>query len=155
MTDVIATFWNAFVQYKDLFAIPNNDKEREMDEVLAILRQIDPRIYYHFGYHDNGVDLLISAEVCYDLSDALVQVASAAPSLPGWGFRLVLDSSAFNRTRNAALFPDDENGDVLYGIAERAGDLITPREVDFATSLRRRITRRPSASISGWNTRRR
>jgi len=34
--------------------------------------------------------------------------------------------------RDSARFPDDENGDILYGIWKDGGDLDTPRQVDFS-----------------------
>ena len=34
--------------------------------------------------------------------------------------------------RDPALFPDDENGNVLWQMAESGDDLSVPREVDFA-----------------------
>lgn len=34
--------------------------------------------------------------------------------------------------RDPLLFPDDENGDVLWQMAQAGDDLSIPREVDFA-----------------------
>ncbi|WP_206170999.1 ribonuclease E inhibitor RraB [Phragmitibacter flavus] len=61
----------------------------------------------------------------------ITQILAAAPPLPGWRVRAILDSDSLDGRRSETLFPSDENGDVLFGIAEGAGDLITSRPVDY------------------------
>lgn len=119
------------MEHEDLLAIPDNGKEDEMMVVLDALKRVDPRLYYHVGYRDDGADLLLSAEGHFDLSPVIAECMAQAPDCAGWRFRPILESESLFGKRDAALFPDDENGDVLFGIAVRGGDLITPKEVDF------------------------
>ena len=65
------------------------------------------------------------------VSDTLREIVADAPALPGWRIRPILDSAALFGKRNPSLFPDNENGDILYSIAEQAGDLICCNGVDF------------------------
>lgn len=102
-----------------------------MMTALRSLQMIDPRLYFHCGYRDEGVDLLVSAEGCYDLSEMIEAIIHSAPALSGWRLRPILESRALFGERDFDLFPDDENGDVLFGIAQGAGDLISSASVDF------------------------
>jgi hypothetical protein len=120
------------MDHKDILAVPDNNMDDQMLVVLESLKRIDPRLYYHVGYRDDGPDLLLSAEGHVDLSPAIAECISHAPSCAGWRFRPILESESLFGKRNHALFPDDENGDVLFDIAVRGGDLITPKEVDFS-----------------------
>jgi Regulator of ribonuclease activity B len=129
--DAIQHFWEKFVEHKDILAVPDKKKEEEMQAVLNSLRCVDPRLYYHVGFRDEGPDFLLSAEGHYDLSSAIAECISQAPFCAGWRFRPILDSESLFGQRNHSLFPPDENGDVLFRIAARGGDLITPKEVDF------------------------
>jgi hypothetical protein len=131
MSNSIQAFWDVIRQHHQLFSIPDNDKDDEMMIALRSLQKIDPRLYFHCGYLDESVDLLISAEGHYDLSDTISAIIDSAPELVGWRFRPILESGALSGDRDQELFPDDENGDVLFGIAQRAGNLITPADVDF------------------------
>jgi hypothetical protein len=131
MTHQIIRFWEALVRHQELFSIPNNDKDDQMMAVLQELQAIDPRLFYHVGYRNEGPDLLISAEGAYDLSPVITQILAAAPLLSGWRVRAILDSGSLDGQRSETLYPPDENGDVLFGIAEQAGDLITSRPTDF------------------------
>jgi hypothetical protein len=130
-SDAIQQFWRTFIAHKDLLAVPDNNKEDQMMAVLDSLKRVDPRLYFHVGYRDEGPDLLLSAEGHYDLSPAIAECIAQAPSCAGWRFRPIFESESLFGKRNHALFPDDDNGDVLFGIAGRAGDLITPKAVDF------------------------
>ncbi|MDB6117999.1 MAG: hypothetical protein JWO08_1780 [Verrucomicrobiaceae bacterium] len=131
MPENIANFWLVIDLHRDLLAIPDNDKEDQMMNALRALQEIDPRLYFHIGYRDDGADLLVSAEGNYDLSETMTHIVNAAPNMPGWSVIPILESDALSGQRNGKIFPDDENGDVLYGIAQRAGDLISSRPVDF------------------------
>ncbi len=129
--DAIQQFWRTFLVHKDLLAVPDNDKEDQMMVVLDSLKRVDPRLYLHVGYRDEGPDLLLSAEGHLDLSPAIAGCIAQAPTCANWRFRPILESESLFGKRNYALFPADENGDVLFGIAGRAGDLISPKAVDF------------------------
>ena len=129
--NAITQFWNTFADHTDFFAIPDNPMEAQMMVVLDALKQVDPRLYYHIGYHDQGVDFLLSAEGHFDLSQTIAECVSLAPKMPGWRIRPILDSKSLSGERDERLFPNDENGDVLFGIAEQAGDLITIKDVDY------------------------
>lgn len=126
-----ARFWHIVERHRDLFLVSDSDKDGEMDEALAALNQVDPRLHFYIGHLDEGADLLISSEGCYDLADTITLIVSQAPPIPGVKAKAILESEALFGTRNEELFPDDENGDILFGIAQRAGDLIQARPVDF------------------------
>jgi hypothetical protein len=131
MNDAVQHFWKTFIKHKGVLAVPGDQKDREMTVVLDALQQIDPRLYFHVGYRDEGPDLLFSAEGHLDLSSAIAECMADAPSCAGWRFRPILDSESLFGKRNPSLFPDDENGDVLFRIAARGGNLINLNEVDF------------------------
>ena len=131
MSENIESFWGALLLHKELLSVPESDKEEQMMEVLRALQQIDPRLYYHIGHRDDGPDLLLSAEGLFELSDTIREIIATAPALPGWRVQPILESDALFGKRNSTLFPDDENGDILYSIAVRAGDLISRKGVDF------------------------
>ncbi len=131
MSTDIGSFWSALLRHKELFSAPDSNKDEQMMEVLRALQNIDPRLYYHIGHRDDGPDLLLSAEGFSELSDIIREIVAAAPELPGWRVRPILESEALFGKRNLSLFPDDENGDVLYSIAEQGNDLISSHGVDF------------------------
>jgi hypothetical protein len=131
MSNCIQAFWDIVRQHHKLFSVPDNDKDDQMMTALRSLQQIDSRLYFHCGYRDDGMDFLLSAEGHYDLGDVVVAIVDAAPALADWRVRPILESRALFGERDFDLFPDDENGDILYGIAQRAGDLIRPADVDF------------------------
>ena len=131
MSKAIQSFWEIVSRHHKLFSIPDNDKDEQMMEALRALQQIDSRLYFHCGYHDEGMDFLLSAEAHYELSGTIVELVEAAPEIDNWRIRPILESRALSGERDTILFPDDENGDILFSIAKRAGDLIRPAEVDF------------------------
>lgn len=130
-SEVIEHFWQKFLEHKDILATPDDEKDDQMMAVLDCLKKVDPRLYYDVGYRDAGPDLLLSAEGDVGLAPLVAECIAKAPSCAGWRFRAILDSESLSGERNYSLYPDDENGDILFGIAARAGDLVTSREVDF------------------------
>ena len=119
------------MDHKDHLAVPDNNMEDQMMVVWDSLKQVDPRLRFHVGYRDEGPDLLLSAEGHLDLLPSVAECIAQAPSCAGWRFRPILESESLFGKRNHAVFPDNENGDVLFDIAVRGGDLISLKEVDF------------------------
>ena len=136
MSKYIQAFWDIVSQHHTLFSIPDNDKDEQMMTALKSLQQIDSRLYFHCGYRDDGLDFLVSAEAHYDLSDTIDAIVGAAPALPNWRIKPILESRALFGERDFDLYPDDENGDILFSIAQSAGDLIRPADVDFCHVFR-------------------
>ena len=132
LSNQIQAFWDIVSQHHMLFSVSDNNKEDQMMTALCGLQQIDPRLYFHCAYRDEGIDLLVSAEGHYDLSDTIVAIVGAAPAFADWRIRPILESRALFGERDFDLFPDDANGDILFGIAQSAGDLIRPSDIDFA-----------------------
>lgn len=127
---VIDKFWRSFEENHRALVSPVDQKA--LDEVLKILRRVDRRFYYHVAEHEDGADLILSAEGHCNALTLLRQVRDQAPSIPGWKVLAVFDGDLAIGRRNSALFPEDENGEVLYRIARSGDDLCIERPINFS-----------------------
>ena len=106
--------------------------EAVMDALLVSLRRVDPRFYFHVGEHDEGQDLILSAEGHCDALPLLQDLHDRAPQVPSWDVVAAWDGDLLLGRRNSRLFPPDENGVVLWQLARSGDDLCVPREIDFS-----------------------
>lgn len=126
----VREFWADFEQHRRALVEPVDPTA--MTELLRALRRIDRRFYYHVREHDQGADLILSAEGHCDALPLLRRVRDAAPSLAGWKVLAVFDGDLAIGRRNTALFPEDENGDVLWRMARSGDDLCRERPIHFS-----------------------
>lgn len=126
----IQDFWTCFEERHTALVAPVDPKA--MDEVLSVLRRVDRRFYYHVGEHDEGADLILSAEGHCDALPLLRRVRDTAPSVPGWRVLAVFDGDLTLGRRNTALFPEDETGDALHRMARSGDDPCFARAIDFS-----------------------
>jgi hypothetical protein len=113
-----------------------------MRGLLEALRQLDRRLYYHVGEHDKGVDLILSAEGHCDALPLLKRIRDNAPETPGWEVVAAFDGDLVIGRRNVAVFPEDENGDILYRMARSGDDLCIKRVINFSVVFRTTGARR-------------
>jgi len=116
--EAIREFWESLEANRAALVDPVAPEA--MNELLAALRRVDSRFYYHVGEHDEGVDLILSAEGHCEALPLLRQVRDGAPEVSGWNVLAVFDGDLVIGRRNPMLFPPDENGDVLYLMARQA-----------------------------------
>ncbi len=126
----IQELWRCFEERRRGLVTPVDPEA--MDEVLSVLRRIDRRFYYHVVEHDDGAELILSAEGDCDALPLLRRVLDGAPSVPGWRVRAVFDGDLAIGRRNTAVFPEDENGDVLLRMARAGDDLCVARAINFS-----------------------
>jgi hypothetical protein len=129
--EAIKEFWQSFLLELEAFTKPETRKAA-MDRILDALEGVDPHLNYHIGHTNRGQDFLISIEGHLELGPLADQLVQSAPAIPGIEFKPFLASSLLLGKRNAALFPDDHNGDVLFDLAKRGDLLWRVREVDFS-----------------------
>jgi len=128
--DSIGAFWRVFGECQEVLVHPAD--RAAMNRLLEALRQVDKRFYYHVGEHDDGVDLILSAEGHCDALLLLQRVRDHAPETPGWKVLAVFDGDLTIGRRNAVIFPEDENGDVLYRMARSGDNLCIERAINFS-----------------------
>ena len=128
--DLIRAFWGNFMACHQALVHPADTEA--MEGLLTALRRVDRRFYYHVGEHDQGVDLILSAEGHCDALPLLRQVRDRAPEVPGWAARAVFDGDLVIGRRNTVLFPENDDGDVLYRMACHGDDLCVERAINFS-----------------------
>ena len=126
----ISRFWEAFLESREGLLHPADSEA--MSGLLETLRLVDRRFYYHVGEHDDGADLILSAEGHCDALPLLQRVRDHAPEVPGWKVLAVFDGDLTIGRRNAVIFPEDENGDVLYRMARSGDNLCSERAINFS-----------------------
>lgn len=131
--EAIQDFWKCFEERHTALVAPVDPKA--MDEVLSVLRRVDRRFYYHVGEHDEGADLILSAEGHCDALPLLRRVRDTAPPVPGWKVLAAFDGDLTIGRRNTAVFPEDENGDVLFRMARSGDDLCIARAIKFSVAF--------------------
>lgn len=125
----VKAFWDHFVACNDLLWDPPD--QDAMDELLRLLQDIDRRLSYHLGEHDQGIDLILSAEGNPELMPVLAQLREVAPSLTRWKVITAFSGIAVLGERDLQVFPDDSSGDALYRMYMSGDALWISRPVDF------------------------
>jgi hypothetical protein len=130
MTD-INNFWTAFSKaHKKISGeYPSSDA---MDHMLECLKKVDPRLYYHLGSRDAVTDLILSAEGYPDLMPVLQKLKETAPILDGWAIIVSYEGMLVFGERNLEIFPETENGDVLFRMTLNGDQLWISRPVNFS-----------------------
>jgi Regulator of ribonuclease activity B len=126
-----ALFWNEFSKLNSQLEGDQPSAEA-MKQLLSCLEEIDQRLYYHLGSRDNGIDLILSAEGHADLMPVLDQLKATAPKIERWDVLAAFEGMLLFGQRNERVFPDTENGDVLYRMALNGDKLWIAREVNFS-----------------------
>ena len=126
-------FWELFVAR--LAEIGGAEADAAMAAVLEALTRIDPRLNCFVGNHDEGHDVIFTIEGHYELGPLLDELLRIAPAMPTWRLIPLVDSSLLSGERNAALFPDDETGNLLMSMAAHGDLLWRERPVDFVVSF--------------------
>jgi hypothetical protein len=131
MADINNDFWTEFskVQKEIRGESPSSDA---MDHVLECLRKVDRRLYYPLGSRDTVTDLILSADGYPDLMPVLQKLKATAPSLDGWGIVVGYEGMLVLGERNLEVFPETENGDVLFRMALNGDHLWISRSVNFS-----------------------
>jgi hypothetical protein len=127
----IENFWARFSERSGELGgeTPSSDAT---DDLLEHLRKIDPRLYYHLGSRDAGTDLILSAEGHPDLMPLLQELKQSAPSLDRWEIVVSYDGMLIFGERNIEVFPNTENGDVLFRMASKGDRPWISRPVTFS-----------------------
>ena len=126
----IKAFWEAFKEGHDGLLHPADAEV--MSGLLETLRRVDKRFYYHVGEHDDGADLILSAEGHCDALPLLQRVRDRAPAISGWEVLAVFDGDLAIGRRNVMVFPQDEDGDVLFRMARSGDNLCIERTINFS-----------------------
>jgi hypothetical protein len=132
-------FWREF-QIIEVNLSGGKPSEQAMDNLLSFLLLVDPRLYYHLGSTDAGTDLILSAEGHADLMPILKRLKAAAPQSARWNVVTAFEGMLLFGQRNEKVFPvsENENGDVLFRMANNGDDLFKARDVNFSVVFQER-----------------
>lgn len=125
----VKAIWDQFLACNDrLWDPPDEDA---MNELLRLLQNIDKRLSYHLREHDQGLDLILSAEGHPELMQVLARMRKAAPNPARWEVITAFSGIAVLGERDWQVFPNDASGDALYRMYMSGDALWISRPVDF------------------------
>ena len=131
----VQTFWQDFVRLLPQLTEGEDPSASAMDALLNALQGIDERLYFFIGSTDAGMDLILSAEGYSDLMPLLNQIKASSPVVPGWQTVITYEADLLFGQRNLRVFPETENGDVLYKMGRKGDALWLSRPVNFSVVL--------------------
>ena len=123
-------FWTALLDHAYVVLAHDADRDR-MNKLQGLLDDAVPGSTFHIGHHDDGIDLILSAEANLHALRALEAEARSAPDLP---CQLLVhwDADLLFGHRDPSRYPHDENGDILFRFAREGDILVIPRTVTYS-----------------------
>ena len=128
----VQTFWHNFLHLLPQFTEGDEPSQSAMESLLTSLQMIDDRLYFFIGSTDEGMDLILSAEGYPDLMPVIADMKAAAPAMPGWHIVVSYEADLLFGQRNMRVFPDTDNGNVLYMMGCKGDALWISRAVNFS-----------------------
>lgn len=84
MKEAIERFWHCFLDRKSEVENMASADDPAYDEILAVLQEIDPGLFFQFSTAPGQNELVITAEGEMSLFPLVEEVVSLAPAVEGW-----------------------------------------------------------------------
>lgn len=128
------TLWTAVLAHGEA-ALDAEQSPGDIPAIRDALAAIHPALRLFWRRADDGNHVVISLEGDLSLGPLVDAALDACPESDRWVFGSLVDSGLLRGERDPALFPDDENGDVILRMALHGDRIWRARPMDFAVLL--------------------